>query len=441
MAVVTKTANSKRRFEMAPELNTSDAKSALALLKEVTPMIEKWASATPPEPTTVASPAVNASRVNAYEEMVELRSELVKHNDAQLSRMIGLQLIKGAREGQGVPLSRWLAGDRAAYQIMQGNDIVSKALDTGSGSALIRQDLEPLLYAAFVRRFPLWDRLRKESSNGLVHSYNRQDAAPDATFISELGTVGSGTGTYTRATANIAIAAIKVGTSLKMQFVPSAGGVNPETAEIESGLTGLRRVLQRTVFSGNATVPGKVATDPEGAFNVNAFDGLRGSIPTANKSLHDPANFTLLESLNLADSVLSVFGGQSSILVMDARDKTRWLNELQAGVRYILPSLPLLPGLPNIQGISLGNSGDVPVMTVPGDEIGHYTSGGDDVRDAYFLDESTISIPFLGSEMPTILDIPTGVDGTLSHVFILFQMAGLAMKIPNYLAALRIPTP
>jgi hypothetical protein len=157
--------------------------------------------------------------------------------------------------------------------------------------------------------------------------------------------------------------------------------------------------------------------------------------------LHDPANFSLTQDFNNADSVLSVFGGMASILVMDTRDKTLWMNELEVAERIQLPQLSLVPGLPNITGINLGNSGEVPVLGIPGDEIGHYTFGGDDVRDAYLLDESTITVPFLGSDMPTILDIPTGTDGTLSHVFILFQMAGLAAKIPNYLSALRIPTP
>lgn len=424
-----------------------DAKAALGLLKDITPLIEKWATAAPPAADSIASPsradAVN-SYAHSYEEMHDLRSSLIKQSDADLNRMISYQLVKGAREGQGVPLSQWLGGDRSAYAALSSNDFVAKALDTAVGTALIRQDLEPLLYAAFVRRFPLWDRLRKEPANGLVHAYNRVDAAPDASFISELGTVPSGNGTYTRAVSNVAIAAIKVGVSVKMQLAAQAGGGgwNPESQEIAGGLVGLQRKLQRTLFSGNATVPGKVATDPEGLFDINGFDGFRGLIPTANKTLHDPANFSLAQSLNVADSVLSVYGGMASVLVMDARDKALWMNEMEAAERIMLggSQMEVIPGV-SVNSINLGVSGQVPVIGIPGDEVGHYTFSADDVRDAYLLDESTISIPYLGSDMPTILDIPTGTDGTLSHVFILFQMAGLAAKIPNYLSALRIPTP
>lgn len=419
---------------------TTDMKTALGMLKDITPTLEKYAGQSPAV-EAVASPEVPTG-FQAYEDMMNLRQELIRQPEANLDRMIGYQLVKGAAEGQGVPLNRWLAGDRAALAVLEKNEFVKRSLDTAVGAALIRQDLEPLLYASFVRRFPLWDRLRKEPSNGLVHAYNRVEAAPDAEFISELGTVPSGNGTYTRATANVAIAAIKVGVSVKMQLAAlnGGGGWNPETNEIAGGLVGLRRTLQRTIFSGNASVPAGTATTEEGAYDINSFDGLRGTIPAANKRTHDSSTYSLAQDFNLTDSVLSTYGGMASILVMDSRDKTKWMNELEASERIILPQTSIVPGLPTVTGVNLGNSGEVPILGIPGNELGHYTSGGVDVRDAYFLDESTMSVIFLGSEMPTILDIPTGVDGTLSHVFILFQMAGLACKIPNYLSALRIPT-
>jgi hypothetical protein len=42
------------------------------------------------------------------------------------------------------------------------------------------------------------------------------------------------------------------------------------------------------------------------------------------------------------------------------------------------------------------------------------------VRDVYVLDESTVSMPYLGSEGPTVLDIPIGISGQLTHLFIIF---------------------
>lgn len=47
--------------------------------------------------------------------------------------------------------------------------IVQKGiLDSTAGAPLVRQDLEVQLYSLFVRKFPLFDRLKKAQSNGLV---------------------------------------------------------------------------------------------------------------------------------------------------------------------------------------------------------------------------------------------------------------------------------
>src|SRR3990167_9708178 len=93
----------------------NDAKSALGMIKDITPLLERWAASGTPEPTQVAAIAgpVKGSS-DAYEEMLELRTELMKQSTANLDRMIGYQLAKGAREGQGTPLWKWLSGDRAS---------------------------------------------------------------------------------------------------------------------------------------------------------------------------------------------------------------------------------------------------------------------------------------------------------------------------------------
>ena len=46
------------------------------------------------------------------------------------------------------------------------------------------------------------------------------------------------------------------------------------------------------------------------------------------------------------------------------------------------------------------------------------------MSDIYLLDENSISIPYLGSDGPTVLDIPMGVSGQLTHLFIIFGMFG-----------------
>jgi hypothetical protein len=46
----------------------------------------------------------------------------------------------------------------------------------------------------------------------------------------------------------------------------------------------------------------------------------------------------------------------------------------------------------------------------------------------YILDEGTITLPFLGSSGPTVLDIPIGISGQLTHQYIIFGMWGMAVK-------------
>jgi hypothetical protein len=214
-------------------------------------------------------------------------------------------------------------------------------------------------------------------------------------------------------------------------------GWNPEQTEIANGILGIAKACQRALFSGNVSVPGKVATDPEGAYDANAFDGLRITVPSGNTGVLG-ADETVLEGLNRMDGILGVRGATASIICMDGRDRVRVMNELQPNVRFV-DRLDVVPGLPAFEAVSLGVSGRVPILPIPGDEVGHYTSGVD-VRDTYLLDESVVAMPWLGSENPTVLEIPVGVSGTLDRRYILFLMVGLEVAVPNFIAKLRLPT-
>ena len=94
-------------------------------------------------------------------------------------------------------------------------------------------------------------------------------------------------------------------------------------------------------------------------------------------------------------------------------------------------------------------TGTVPFGLVKGNDISNYATtntdgsfnGGENVRDIYALDESTISLPYLGSEGPTVLDIPIGISGQLTHLFIIFGMWGLAVKAIPFSNKLRVKSP
>jgi hypothetical protein len=85
--------------------------------------------------------------------------------------------------------------------------------------------------------------------------------------------------------------------------------------------------------------------------------------------------------------------------------------------------------------------GPLPLAIVPGDSIGTYNAANYSsnlVRDMYVLDESAISLPYLGSEGPTVLEIPVGISGQLTRLYIVFGMWGLAVKAIPFSNKVRI---
>ena len=67
------------------------------------------------------------------------------------------------------------------------------------------------------------------------------------------------------------------------------------------------------------------------------------------------------------------------------------------------------------------------------------TSGAStDVADIYLLNSRTVTLPYLGSPGPTVLDIPIGISGQLTHLYIVFGMWGLAVKAPIFSNKVRV---
>ncbi len=369
-------------------------------------------------------------------DVAQLQMEALRLPPTQLKAAIRDQLNYGSSQGAGVPINDWMTS--ADYGKMQENEMLSKFLDTASGNVLIRQDLEPLIFAAFVRRFPAFARIDKIPANGLVHTFQRVDARPTTSYIAETATVPDSQSTYTRATTNIAVAALRVGTSLKETLAVTAGGMpwNAEQQEIGFGIESIAAQTQQTLLQGNATVPGGAA-DNDGPFDANAFDGLRRTIPAAN--IREIGADTILEALNQTDLLSANNGAQNSIIFISATDNVQFTNELQPFRRFVdSERVEVVPGLPSVTGVSLASSGLVPVISVPGTDWAAYTSGGNTVRDAFVLDESVLAMPYLGSETPTVIELPLGVTGALTKLFILVWMGGLAARIPNFTAKLRI---
>jgi len=366
---------------------------------------------------------------------------------------------QAGRQDTGIPLNYWLAsGGRSTQErfyddrrgigsVVEPN--VQKAIDTSSASALIRQDLEPILYELFVRTFPLFDRMDKQPANGLVHAYDQMTSYGDADWIGELDTVTDDRGTYVRQVTNVGILATRRGVSLKSQFAVLQGGAgfNPERLELQAGLRAMSSRYQKTILHGNWTDNTGTLNNEKGPYDDDSFDGFRKTLNTGDAVNVDPAtNPTTTGSMRRAvDAAIlpiteaggipsAIFGAPAEQITADEQmdEKTRIIlgngdQDVTVGVRAT-----------RFQTIA----GVLPFYGVPGGAVSSYTAtstySGNTVRDMYVLDESALSIPYLGSPGPTVLEIPIGVTGQLTHLFIIFFMGGLAIKAPTWQNKIRV---
>jgi hypothetical protein len=399
------------------------------------------------------STAAPSRAIMSQGDMYAMRQMLRNKDMGELHSMFGMQASK---RNTGIPLEAWLmsggASRTSAYEHLATSGVnpeVQKLLDTAGGAALIRQDLEPILYELYVREFPAWDRISKEPANGLVHTYQQITAFGGAVFMGELGTVTDDTSTYVRATTNIAIVATRRGVSLKNQYAAnqSGSGFNPLNLELQGGLRAIAKRMQDQIFSGHSTDSGGTAANELGLYDANAFTGLRSLLNSARAVNVDPAtNPDTTGSIRraLADAATAIMqegGGQPGIIWANPLDIDSFSEQQEEKQRWPGPQVAVAPGV-MVDGV-MTSFGRLGLGPVPGDSIGSYvasTYGGNTVRDMYLLDESSVSLPFLGSEGPTVLDIPIGIAGQLTHLYIIFLMAGLAVKAPVFSNKIRVKT-
>jgi hypothetical protein len=400
--------------------------------------------ATPPAPAvgmeqqSAAAPETNRRYITP-DERDTLFSTLRTKSIAEITTLITKQASK---ENTGIPLGLWLntAGFAAQNVFNQlGSKLdpdIAKALDTGAVGALIRQDLEPMLYEVFIRSFPAYDRIAKEPANGLLHAWNQITSYGGAKFMAELGTVSDDNSVFHRESTNVAILATRRGISLKSQFAVMAGGMNynPEAIELQGGLRAMAHTMQKAIFEGQSTVTTGTATDESGLYDANGFTGLRSILNTANAVDLDPAtaptttgNFRRAVDAGLLPVTQSQ--GMTSILWGHPQEKITFDEQQDPNVRLVAPNYVNIGVGATAQAFNT-YAGQIPFAVVPGDSIASYTDGGGTLRrDLYMLDEGSITMPYLGSPGPTVLEIPIGISGQLTHLFIIFMMNGLAVKV------------
>ena len=394
------------------------------------------------DPTDILS-----KRSLSLSDQMELRAKLKTKSTAELSAMFGIQARK---HEAGIPFDMWANAGGSGVQAAISQDLtLTKALDSSGASALIRQDLEPILYELYVREFPAWERFAKEPANGLVHAYNQITDFGDAAFMTELGTVTDDETTYVRKTANVATIATRRGTSLRSQYAVRAGGMSwsPEQLELQGGLRAIAHRMQKTIFQGNASNSGGSGSGETGTYDVNSFDGLRMTLNQStakNCDLFATTPEDMREFIDRATEEIVNAGGSAQAIYLRPTEKISFDLQQDANVRYMNSFTNVTPGvLTNAVNTILG---PLPLIVIPGDSIGTYTTtnsdgsfnGGETVADIYILDETTISLPYLGSEGVTVLDIPIGISGQLTHLYIMFGMWGLVVKALPFSNKVRI---
>ncbi|HEX5016515.1 MAG TPA: hypothetical protein VFX15_02890 [Actinomycetes bacterium] len=392
---------------------------------------------------------IAAKQAAATEARLNVKRELRKRETDELLYMFAKQ---ARAKSVGTPLDFWLASggqmrmDGFGQLPGQVEPDVARAIDTSTATALIRQDLEPIMYELFVREFPGFERFRREPANGLTHTWNQVTSYGDAQFMGELGTVTDDRSNYVRQTTNVAIIATRRGVSLKSQFAVIAGGAgfNPEQLELLGGNRALAHRMQYQIFSGHSTDNTGTANNELGLYDPNAFTGLRSILNTARAKNVDPLASTpqdIRRAINQAAVEVIQQGGRVSMMWGSPLDKEVFDAQQDKNVQYINSLVNVAVGVTTNAVNTV--FGALPYGVLVGDAIGSYVpevlpSGWTNARDLYLLDESTITMPYLGSEGPTILDIPIGISGQLTHLFIIFGMWGLAVKAPTFNNKVRI---
>ncbi len=353
------------------------------------------------------------------------------------------QLAAGA--GKGIPLTGYHMG------MLNGitDPEVRKALDTSAGGALIRQDLDPIIVSMFVSVFPAWQRINKVPANGLVHAWDQLTSygVDSSAYIPELGTVVDKTGVYERQTTNIAVYGQRRGVTFKQQLAVPAGGMGWDSArlEIQNGITQMAHDLQKTIFQGNASNSGGSASGETGTYDTNAFDGLRIGLNNAYAVNFEPYftsspdNFVTAFNEGITNIANNV--GVPPTVAFARYNEVGQLSNQQLSIQRTVDQTEFVPGV-KVPAV-MTSAGLMPVVPVPGDAIGTYTAttfSSNVVADLYMLNEQQIEIPYLGQPGPAVIEIPPGVSGQLTRLYIVWGMFGLAILSDLHSVKLRADT-
>ena len=392
--------------------------------------------------------------------------------DWQLEALTQALLLKGNKEEFALPAHKWAEAGNAealAAKVTQlartGSQLghaMMKALDTTSGQALMRVDLEPVLYEAYRRRFPADELIPRIKANGIKHNYDQITDPGAAVVTDELGSTISSNfvnSTYVRnLSTNIAVIISPRQIGLKLLYaVEQSGmsafnlGMTDSNLEIRNAMTAIADKNQSLIFQGNQTVSSGAGISTEnGAYDVNSFDGLRLQLKQAATALTKSGSQSFVDVFDAAVGGIVDDGGDAENIWLFFSQKVR-----RAINRELFPYTQFVNGGGggpvnnnlSVNGLLTVADWRVRMINVPGKTqgqgVGWYTfdpgSGNATYEDGYVLDPEGISLAWLGSPTPQILELPTGTTLGLNTTYIPFLMNGLVVRVLPFNRKVRVP--
>lgn len=395
---------------------------------------------------------------NSQLEAILVGAAMVNGDTIEQKRANGAQFLGEWAEKSGSQVDSVLTGLETGVQkgSFGGANIAMKAaLDSSSGAALIRTDLEPMLHEAFLRTFPGVDAIPKIPANGLLHTWVQQTALGAASVVSELGSLSATevNGTYTQQqSTNIAVIASQRSVGLKAQFASQQSGMNfglagNRNTEVLSGIRAISKTLQGLIFQGNQNsgASGAVADDEDGLYNANGLTGLRQQLKGGSDSITKSDAETYLGVLRRAVGQLINAGADQSSIMMFLSVGAQIAIDSELEQFFTMPKGTEGTPFPT----NTGNAGlrmlqDILIRSkvIPAgaqtEGVGYYTLSATAREDLYLMDPEGIKLPYLGSATPVILELPTGYDNRLANTFIPFIMMGLALYVKSFNKKVRI---
>lgn len=382
-------------------------------------------------------------------------------SDSELEVMMQTLLAAGpGQDEQGIP------NDLVRGKLLEGtqkgvfganNNWLQKTLNdaSGTGAVLIRTDIEPFLYEAYLREFPAAERIAPTPSNGIVHTYDVRTAIPTAQTLNNVGDFSGAfsNSTFVRqASSNIAIIAAPVSIALKLALAVQQSGMvsfnlqGSDNLEVMGAMTSIARKNQSLLLQGNKSTASKTLDDEEGLTDANAYDGLRAILKDASTSITKSGGDTYRALLRRAAAQIRNAGGSSRNIIALCSEGGQIAIDAELEEFYRITNGRPAGGVDlnlSANGFRLGSKELSEIVSVPADAqsagMGYYTFNSAVVEDIDVLDVTGCKFAFLGSPTPTILELPMGYNNQLGRVFVPFLMNGLVVHIANFQRKIRIP--